>query len=77
MGYADGEFNKRLLAVIDELLATPEVTDPVNLVKPEAYYLYTNSELESRSAGQKILLRMGQENSSRVKVKLSEIRESL
>jgi hypothetical protein len=77
MGYVDGEFNKRLLAVIDELLATPEVTGPVNLVKPEAYFLYTNPALESRSAGQKILLRMGQENSSRVKSKLSEIREAL
>jgi hypothetical protein len=77
MGYPDGQFNKRLLAVIDELLATPEVTDPINLVKPEAYFLYTNPALESRTAGQKILLRMGQENSSRVKSKLSEIREAL
>jgi hypothetical protein len=77
MGYAEGEFNERLLAVIDELLATPEVTGPVNLVKPEAYFLYADPELESRSAGQKILLRMGQENSSRVKSKLVEIKAAL
>lgn len=77
MGYADGEFNQRLLALIDELLAAPEVTDPVNLVKPEAYFLFTNPELESRTAGQKILLRMGTENSSRVKSKLTEIRNAL
>jgi hypothetical protein len=77
MGYADGEFSERLLAVIDEMLATPEVTDPVNLVKPEAYFLYTNPDLESRTAAQKILLRMGPENASRVKLKLSEIRTAL
>ena len=77
MGYADGEFSDRLLAVIDELLATPEVTDPVNLVKPEAYFLYTDPDLESRTAAQKILLRMGAENASRVKLRLSEIRQAL
>ena len=77
MGYADGEFSERLLAVIDEMLATPEVTDPVNLVKPEAYFLYTNPDLESRTAAQKILLRMGPENASRVKSKLMEIRSAL
>jgi len=77
MGNADGEFNDRLTAIIDELLATPEVTDPVNLVKPEAFFLFTDPELESLSAGQKILLRMGTANAVRVKSKLAEIRAVL
>jgi hypothetical protein len=77
MGYADAEFNDRLGAVIDELLATPDVSEPVNLVKPEAFFLYTAPDLESRSAGQKILLRMGSANATRVKFKLAEIREAL
>ena len=77
MGYADGEFNDRLAAIIDELLATPEATDPVNLVKPEAFFLFADPDLESRSAGQKILLRMGSANAARVKSKLAEIRAAL
>ena len=77
MGYSNGAFNTRLLALIDELLATPEVTDPVNLVKPEAFYLFTDPDLESRSAGQKIMLRMGRANADRVKQKLREIRSAL
>jgi len=77
MGYADGEFNDRLVAIIDELLATPEVTDPVDLVKPEAFFLFADPDLESRSAGQKILLRMGSANAARVKSKLAEIRAAL
>jgi len=77
LGYADGDFNQRLLAVIDELLATPEVEGPLRLKKPEAYYLFSNDELESLSAGQKILLRMGNEIAARVKAKLSEIRQAL
>ena len=73
-GYPDGDFNERLVAVIDELLATPEVTEPVRLMKPEAYYLYVNPELEALTAGQKIIIRMGPENASRVKSRLREIR---
>jgi hypothetical protein len=77
LGYADGDFNQRMLAVIDELLATPEVEGPLRLKKPEAYYLFSDDDLESLSAGQKILLRMGSENAARVKAKLSEIRQAL
>lgn len=77
MGYADGDFSQRLAEIIDELLATPEGGDAVELVKPEAYYLFTDPTLESLSAGQKILLRMGDENAARVKTKLAEIRDAL
>lgn len=77
MGYPDGEFNDRLLAIIDELLASPVVSDPVQLVKPEAFFLFTDPDLEALPAGQKIMLRMGTDNSARVKARLEEIREAL
>jgi hypothetical protein len=77
LGYPDGDFDQRLRAVIDELLATPDVAEPVRLIKPEAFYLYADKELESLTAGQKALLRMGPENAARVKAKLSEIRDAL
>lgn len=77
MGYTEGEFNDRLIEVIDELLATPQVTDPVDLLKPEAFYQFVDADLEALSAGQKILIRMGNENAGRVKSKLSEIRYAL
>ena len=77
MGYSDAEFEQRLLTVIDELLATPEVERPVRLIKPEAYYLFADPQLEALSAGQKILVRMGPENAARVKAKLREIRAAL
>lgn len=77
LGYPEGNFTDRLLEVIDQLLATPEVHDPVRLVKPEAYYKFVDPQLESLSAGQKLLIRMGYENASRVKDKLVEIRAAL
>lgn len=77
LGYPDGDFDQRLAAVIDELLATPDVTGPVRLIKPEAYYLYADEDLEALTAGQKALIRMGPDNVARVKAKLAEIRDAL
>jgi len=77
LGYPEGDFDQRLRAVIDELLATPDVTTPLRLIKPEAYYLYADEKLESLTAGQKVLLRMGPDNAARVKAKLTEIRDAL
>ena len=77
MGYSEGSFNDRLIVIIDELLATPVVSDPVELMKPEAYYLFTDERLEALTAGQKIMLRMGYGNAERVKGKLREIRALL
>lgn len=77
LGYPDGSFTKRLLEVIDHLLEAPEVTGPVRLVKPEAYYEFVDPELEALSAGHKLLIRMGGANADRVKDRLRAIRAAL
>lgn len=77
LGYSDGTFNDRLREIIDELLQTPVVEEPYRLIKPEAYYLFADEELEALSAGQKVLLRMGNENAALLKSKLSEFRQTL
>jgi hypothetical protein len=77
MGYPEGDFDQRLRTVIDDLLATPEPQRPLRLIKPEAYFLYAEEELESLSAGQKVLLRMGPDNAARVKDRLRAFRDAL
>jgi len=77
LGYPQGYFNDRLVEVIDHLLATPDVPAPVELSQPKVLYEYADPSLEARSAGQKILIRMGPVNESRVKTKLREIRRAL
>ncbi|MGH8668974.1 MAG: DUF3014 domain-containing protein [Burkholderiales bacterium] len=77
LGYPDRHFNDRLVAAIDDLLAAPELAAPAELVRPKVLYEYADPELEQRSAGQKIMLRMGAENAARVKAKLREIRREL
>ena len=77
LGYPDGDFNARLIEVIDSLLSTPEISEPPRLIKPEAFYLFSDPDLEALPAGQKALLRMGPMNAQKVKAKLREIREAL
>lgn len=85
LGYPGRHFNDRLVDVIDHLLATPEPADPpaVQLVevkgsvpstRPWVRYEFSDPEHEARSAGQKILLRMGLGQQRRLKAKLAEIR---
>jgi len=75
LGYPKKYFNDRLVEMIDDMLAAPEVKGPIKLAKPWVMYEFADSELEARSAGQKILIRMGADNAARVKAKLREIRQ--
>jgi hypothetical protein len=77
LGYPKGYFNDRLIEAIDDLLAAPELTDPLQVVQPKVLYQYADPELEARSAGQKIMIRMGNENVAKVKAKLRDIRREL
>jgi hypothetical protein len=70
-------FNDRLVQVIDNLLETPEVKAPIKLVQPKVFYEYADPSLESRSAGQKLLLRMGPANAEIIKGKLRELRAEI
>lgn len=77
LGHPNGLFNTRLLEVIDHLLATPDVAEPVRLVQPSVYYKFADPHLESLSAGQKLLIRMGSANAGAIKSKLREIQAEL
>jgi hypothetical protein len=68
-------FNDRMVAVIDHLLATPEVQGPIKLTQPKVFYEFADPELEALSAGQKTLIRMGPENAAVVKAKLRDVRK--
>jgi hypothetical protein len=77
LGNPGASFDARLRQVIDHLLQTPDVTQPVKLVQPSVLFKYADPQLESLSSGQKVLLRMGPENESAVKAKLRELRAAL
>jgi hypothetical protein len=77
LGYPNGDFNNRLVQTIDNLLQTPDVKGDIALVRPNVMYQYADPMLESLSAGQKVLLRMGPQNEAIVKAKLKELRAAI
>jgi hypothetical protein len=85
IGFPRRYFNDRLVAVLDQLLATPQPSEPLKVhlpqingpVKPErpwVLYEFDDPALQSLSAGQRILLRMGPDNERRLKLRITELR---
>src|SRR5581483_3833601 len=77
LGYPGQYFNDRVIQVIDNLLATPDVQGPIELTQPNVLFLYADPKLEALSAGQKTMLRMGPDNERVMKEKLRALREAL
>jgi hypothetical protein len=85
LGYPRGYLNDRLVQVIDQLLATPEIDTPLEVrlppiegpIKPKRPWLlyeFVDPELQSLTSGQRLLLRTGAVNERRIKTRLAEIR---
>lgn len=70
-------FNDRLIGVIDHLLATPAVEEPIALAQPKVLFVYAEPELQALSCGQKVMLRIGRDHAARVQSKLREFRSAI
>ena len=81
LGFPGKYFNDRVIEVIDNLLATPDVAGPIKVKVITAgggsLYVYDDPTLESATVGQKILLRVGPDNARRLKAKLTDVRQRL
>ena len=67
----------RLIEALDNLIDTPDPAPPIALAQPKVLYTYADPALEARSAGQRILLRMGTENRAKAIKALTAIRKEL
>jgi hypothetical protein len=88
LGLGNRYLNDRVVEVIDTLLATPEpksapqvhlqdVKGPYPSERPWVRYEFVDPALESLTAGQKIMVRMGAANERILKQKLSQARRLL
>ncbi|MFU8820109.1 MAG: DUF3014 domain-containing protein [Gammaproteobacteria bacterium] len=77
LGYPGRQFHNRALEIIDHLLATPVVEDPIRVVRPHVVYKYADPELEALSSGQKTLIRIGPDNAAIIREKLIELRAAI
>ena len=77
IGFRDAEFEQALNKAIDAVLSAPEIEGPFQLVKPSVMYLYADTRLEELANMNKQLIRLGPENSARLKAKLREFKQAL
>lgn len=77
LGYPDRYFNDRVIEVLDHLLETREVAGPIELVRPKVLYEFADRDLERRSTGEKMLIRIGAGNAEIVRRKLRALRQEL
>jgi GNAT superfamily N-acetyltransferase len=78
LGRPEGYFNDRLVAVIDHLLDTPELAQAPLVQRDErGRYRFVDPTLQSRSIGQKALLRMDLAQARAVKQQLRAIRSAI
>lgn len=74
LGYPQGRFNNRVVEVLDHLIATPEISEPVPLLRPKVHYEFAEPAQENASAGRKLLWRIGREHRLIVIAKLKSLR---
>ena len=74
LGYPTGYFNDRLIVAIDNLLAAPELEQRPSVALSSGYFRYVDPRLESLSAGQRAMLRVGPQNEAILKSRLREVR---
>ena len=88
LGYPGQYFNDRLVAVIDHLLQTPQPQEPLDIrlvqvqgqvapQQPWLRYEFADPDLQARSAGQKILLRLGSAHRATMMAYLQALRAQI
>jgi hypothetical protein len=77
LGLKPEEFDNAVIRMLDRVLATPEIEQPIELTRKSVMYRYADPQLEQLSAVQKQLLRMGPDNIRRIKAQARIIRSGL
>ena len=77
LGLDPGDFDNTIIRALDQVLATPEIIEPIALQPKSVIYVFADPALENLPAVQKQLLRMGPDNISRIKQQARALREGL
>lgn len=77
IGFRDRSFDDTLRSAISNVLRAEEVEGPFQLVKPSVMYLYADASIENLQEVHKLLIRMGPDNTAKIKAKLQDFSERL
>lgn len=72
IGSRNVNFDDTLRSAINSLLRSPNIEGPYQLVKPSVMFLYADANLENMEEMQKQLIRIGPENTEKLKAKLRQ-----
>ncbi|MCH1931061.1 DUF3014 domain-containing protein [Shewanella sp. A25] len=77
LGYTDAKFNDRILQAIKLMLAAPIIEEPIELTSISVNYRFVDPNLEALPSAQKLMIRMGPENTRKVKAALRKLENQL
>jgi hypothetical protein len=77
IGFRNVNFDDTLRSAINIVLHSPNIDGPYQLVKPSVMYLYADASIENLEEVQKLLIRVGPDNTEKLKTKLREFSASL
>ncbi len=77
LGYSEMTFNQRMDEAIDIMLDAPIIEQPIELDGVSVNYQFVDPQLEALPNAQKLLVRMGPENTKKVKAALRKLKKNL
>lgn len=77
IGYADKGFLNKLNQSIDLITNAPIINYPIELVSPSVMYKFADPQLESLNDVEKLLIRMGPNNTFKIQEKLKQLQHGL
>ncbi len=77
LGYPDTKFNDRLQQAFKEILAAPVIDQPIELYSISVNYRFVDPKLETLPNAQKLMVRMGPDNTRKVKRVIRRLSEQL
>ncbi|MCZ4337912.1 DUF3014 domain-containing protein [Shewanella colwelliana] len=77
LGYGDKPFDERMIEAIDIMLAAPIIEQAIELDSVSVNYQFVDPELEALPNAQKLMIRMGPENSKKIKAALRKLKKQL
>ena len=77
IGSRNVNFDDTLRSAINAVLRSPNVEGPYQVVKPSVMFLYADASIENMEEMQKQLIRIGPENTEKLKAKLRQFSEQL
>jgi len=77
IGSRNVNFDDTLRSALNAVLRSPNIDGPYQLVKPSVMFLYADANIENMEEMQKQLIRIGPENTEKLKAKLRQFSERL